>query len=570
MAVIAGWIALRPGPEGPSPATSEKPVRILVLPFDNLGDPEDAYFASGVTEEIANRLAGIQGVAVLSRTTAQIVKNSPRTAAEMGVSLGVGYVLEGSIRSDKTEGRVRITPQLVRTSDESRIWSRAYDHAAEDLFAVQSEIATEVLEALRVTVLDSERKALVARPTESVEAHNAYLAGLHYWNGNVVDRDVDWRLAADLFERAVELDRDFGDAWAALSEASSWAYQQGYDRSGERRRLAEEAAGQAERIAPQEPTTFAARANVYRRIHRDYERAYQALAPAVRARPNDLFLQWRLTAISERRGDWQETLRVRKRIFELDPSVNDGAWGVARCLRQLRLYDEAERYLDRALRDRPDWTFGYAHKAQIQRLSGDLAGARATLEAMPKTDMKVPVTVQIWFDLGMVERDFPRVLGRLSSDPREWIEHDSLAWPKSLMEGLARLYSGDSEGAGIALGRAAKELELRVEKDGGDHRLHSALGLAYAGLGHKQEAIRAGLKGVELMPVSLDAWLGPRRVEDLAHIYALAGEPELALERLGELLGSPSPFSLASLELEPRWDSLRAHPRYGELVQKYR
>ena len=180
IAIVAIW-QFAPRVDAPEP-TEEIP-RIVVLPFENLGSAEDEYFASGITEEITSRLAAVSGLQVISRTSARRYADTDKPIREIGEELQVGYVLEGTIRWDRAgegHGRVRITPQLIRVADDSHLWSDRYDRMLEDIFTVQSDIAEEVISRLEATILEPERRAIAARPTDNMEAYQAYLAGIRY------------------------------------------------------------------------------------------------------------------------------------------------------------------------------------------------------------------------------------------------------------------------------------------------------------------------------------------------------------------------------------------------------
>jgi len=222
IAAVAIW-QLAPHAEAPEP-TEEIP-RIVVLPFENLGSPDDEYFAEGITEEITSRLAAVSGLQVISRTSAMYYKGRQVPLRQIGDELDVAYVLEGTIRWDRSGegyGRVRITPQLIKVVDDSHLWSERYDRVLEDIFTVQSDIAEQVISQLQATILEPERRAIEARPTENMDAYQAYLSGLSLatagWEPEA------FRAAVAMFERAVALDPEFALAYVMLSETHSDVY----------------------------------------------------------------------------------------------------------------------------------------------------------------------------------------------------------------------------------------------------------------------------------------------------------------------------------------------------------
>jgi tetratricopeptide (TPR) repeat protein len=200
---------------------------------------------------------------------------------------------------------------------------------------------------------------------------------------------------------------------------------------------------------------------------------------------------------------------------------------------------------------------------------GDTAAARASFEEAPPGEAWPVPEVFIWFSLDTLERQFEAALARLESTPHESFESQFGVIPKTLLLGFVYRQLDQAEKAHSAFEGARIVLEERLRQDPEDHRLHSALGIAYAGLGRKDEAIRKGKRGVELLPLSRDAHVGPDRVRDLALIYTMVGEPDAALDQIEQLLSIPANFSVPLLELHPQWDPLRAHPRYQEIVKKY-
>ena len=156
---------------------------LVVLPFKNLGLPEYEYFADGITEEITSRLSEIKQLGVIGRTSADRYKNTEKSFDEIGDELGVEYLLEGSVRWEKLPGkenRIRVTPQLIKISDGTHIWTNRYDAIIESVFDVQSDIAEKVAKALDIKLLGAEQKSISQKLTDNIEAYNYYLRGNYY------------------------------------------------------------------------------------------------------------------------------------------------------------------------------------------------------------------------------------------------------------------------------------------------------------------------------------------------------------------------------------------------------
>ena len=219
LALVVVIVLLARGSGAGSPSPDGRPT-LAVLPFENIGAPENEYFADGITEEMTSRLAEISALSVTSRTSTLRYKGTTRSLREIGADLGVEYVLEGTVRTDRSPdgtGQVRVTPQLIRVRDDSHLWTDRYTAslAPGEIFAVQAEIAEQVAMALNVTLLGSERIALRDVPTSDPEAHDAYLLGRFHWNKRGAE---NLQLAARHFGRAIELDPDFAEAYTGLAD----------------------------------------------------------------------------------------------------------------------------------------------------------------------------------------------------------------------------------------------------------------------------------------------------------------------------------------------------------------
>ena len=538
------------------------PVKLAVLPFENLGAPEDEYFADGITDEITSRLAVIQGLAVISRTSSKKYKNTDKGLREIGQELGVEYVLEGTIRWDKRGGRekVRITPQLINVSGDFHLWAENYEREIEEIFAVQADIASQIAEALDITLLGAERQTFEAKPTENLEAYEAYLRGLDYrWGTDLSKEKI--QLGIQMFERAVELDPGFALSFAVLSEAHSSMYHFGYDGTEERLLRAKAVVDKALELQPELPEAHLALAWYHYWGRLDYERALEELAIAERGLPNDVRNRLLTAAIWRRQGKFEAAVDHFEEAFELSPQDARIAFNIGDSYRALRRYAEADRYYDLSISLAPDQQYAYAERAYnyISWL-GDTKRARDVLEKMPGKRRDVQIRS---LDLWRLERNYEAILDFASSDAQPD------GWSSALQVAKAYSLMGEPELAHASYDSARAILEKALDAHPDDNRIHSALGFAYAGLGRKEEAVREGKRAVELYPVSKDEFDGPFVVQDLAEIYAMVGEDHAALDEIEYLLSIPSWCSVQDLRLDPIWDPLRDHPRFQALLEKY-
>lgn len=541
---------------------------IVVLPFENLGLPEDEYFADGVTEEITSRLAALHELGVISRSSATRYKKTEKTIKEMGEELGVDFVLEGSVRWDRhSEGRgkVRVIPQLIRVSDDTQLWSDRYDREIEDIFAVQSDIAEKVIRQLDITLLEPEQRILKAKPTDNLEAYQAYLRGIVYARKPGFYEEK-YRLQVQMFERAIELDPNFVQAYARLSLARSILFQRGYDRSEENILKAKAAADRALELQPELPEGHMALGMYYYYCHKDYDRALEELSLAEKDMPNNREILSNTGFIRRRQGNFEEAASSMKKALELNPRSTLILTNLGETYRTLRRYQEAERYFDRSISLAPDQRMVYRLKAENYQSQGSLEKARATLEEMPrKTDPESIRSWHInWVWQEIYERNYQAALEHMSSDFVELF-----AGEKAVYKGIIYHCMNELELARDSFDAARILLEREAEEKSDNPSAYSWLGIAYAGLGRKEEAIREGKRAVELHPVSKDAYEGPDHVFFLALIYEIVGEYEEALNQIEYLLSIPSyNLSVPLLRIDPMWDPLREHPRFKRLLEE--
>jgi len=548
------------------PSLVRREPSIAVLPFANLSaDPDQEYFCDGMAEEIINALTHLENLRVIARTSAFAFKGKQEDVREIGRKLDVETLLEGSVR--KAGNRLRITAQLIKVADASHLWSERFDREMEDVFAIQDEIAQAVVEQMKVKLVRKPDEPMVKKQTENLDAYNAYLRGKDYMGRLDYTKD-DLRLAVRMFEQAIELDPDFALAYAELSHAHSSLYHYGYDATERRLSQAKTAADRALALQPALPEAHLALGWYHYWCHREYDEALEALAIAERGLPNDARISLAIGAIRRRQGRFEEALENLKRAFELSPRDAQLAFEIGQTYGLIRRYSEAERYYDRSISLAPDQVFAYTFKVWHHWLwQGDTQTTRAVLEAMPKQgDDEVR---EVWFRQEVYERNYPAALDRLGATSVESLENQFWFIPKVQLQGLIYRLMGEPALARAAYDSARILLEAEVKKQPDDHRVHSSLGIVYAGLGRRDAAIREGQLGVELFSVSKDALIGPRRVQDLAQIFTMVGEYDDAIDQIEYLLSIPSWLSVPLLRIDPRWDPLRDHPRFHALLEKY-
>jgi len=557
---LAGWLAVHQ--QAPPP---EKEIRLVVLPLENLGAAETERFADGMTDEITARLAGIQGLGVISRQSAMQYKDVQKGTRQIAAELGVDYILEGTIHCERPSdpnARVRIKVQLVNAETETPIWGHPYDKHMSDIFRVQADVAERVAQALDITLLEPVRRRLATAATGNMQAYDFFLRGNESFGG---DYNITKNVASsvEMYEQATRLDPQFALAFARLSEAHTRMYWFRHDRSKERLAMAGAAADKALELDPDMPEAHMALGRYYYQGYYDYDRAMEHLKTAQRSQPSNGHVLLHLGTALRRQGNFEEALEYIRRASELNPLSSERAREVGVTLMYLRRYREAEPYLERAVRLAPERLIGYDSLAQLcLRGQGDNVKARAVLEeAVPNLlPEEMSMYATLLFNVDYWDDHYQQALDRLSL-----IEND-LSGGIALLRARAygRLGNKTLEQANYESARAI--LEDRKNKDPEDPRWRTMLGLAYASLGRKKEAILEGTRAVELLPEERDAMLARGRIKNLARIYMMVGDHDSAIDHLGHLLEVPSRLSKDSLRANPIWDPLREHPRFKKLI----
>jgi non-specific serine/threonine protein kinase len=567
LAVIVGVIARFRVPPGP-PADSGKTM-VVVLPFENLGPPDQEYFAAGITEEITSRLASIKKLGVISRKSAIHYARTDKTTKQIGSELGVQYVLEGTVRwapGDGAENRVRITPELVRVADDTRLWSEAYNRVIEDVFDIQSDIAMKVVEELGLTLFEGEREAVEVRPTNNLDAYHAYLRG-RYYAGLPHFSVESWNRAIQNYAQAAELDPGFALAYARLAEAHAKMYHFLYDASENRREMAKSAVDKAIGLDPNHPEVRLALGYYFLLVERDVDRAFAEFDVVARDLTEN-------AEVLEARGDgyrlqgkWLEAFEQYEKASRLSPRNPSPLVEFAITGWLCRRYPEAVAAAEKAISLAPGGTWAYiARGVTYWSWRGTTGEARKSFESVTNESDWLP---WVWYWQLVYEENYEGALNHLVSVPGGWIRIKIAAKPVALYRAYIREAIGQPDLALADYDSARTLLEAEVDKYPDDPRYHSSLGIALAALGRTEEAIREGKRAGELLPLSKDAIYGLPAVTDLAHIYTLLGDYDNALATLDQILSGPSNLSVSMLEIDPRWNRLRDLPEFQRLLVKY-
>jgi serine/threonine-protein kinase len=570
--VIAGAVAVSQWMRANALGSNPRRAAIAVLPFQNRTVEESqAYFASGLYDELLTQLAKVAALKVISRTSVLGYAGTTKPLHEIADELGVGTIVEGSVQ---VEGeRLRVNVRLVDVDTDEYLWAEGYDRTVDDLFTTQSEIARHIVRAVGAALTEAEARAIATAPTDNDEAYRFYLQGEDY-RRRPSYRQEDLEIAQQLYERALTLDPDFALARAALSGVHGLIYLLRYDPSAARAERQREEADAALRLAPGLPQAHFAMGYVYY-VRRDFRRALEEFAIALQGLPNDAEL-WSWTGYAHRRlGNWQQVFAAFERAAQLnprDPKVFQDLGGIT--YRFTHRYGEAVRAVDRALALDPGFHMAAVDKGWIYvEWHGELDTLREALDRLPQEE-------ELGVHLGSVTlqrtmlllwgRQADSLLGLLATARSQVMGPYAEFSPASLYAAWAYQVRGDPTAARAAFDSARVFLDSVIQDRPNEWAVRAARGLALAGLGWREEALGEARWLEQSIVYREDAFFGPLLAVNRAWIMAQAGAAAAALDEIERLLTVPSFFVTGHmLRLDPRWDPIRNDARFQALLVKY-
>jgi TolB-like protein len=543
---------------------------IAVLPFENLSDEkENAYFADGIQDDILTNLSKIGEMKVISRTSVMPYRGHTSNVREIGKTLGVSTILEGSVR--RAGNRVRVNVQLIDATTDEHLWANDYDRDLTDVFAIQTDLAQKISEALQAKLSPMEKSRIERKPTENGEA---YLAFVQAHNLQHAVEDIGkLKQSEQLYARAIELDPKFALAFARYSQLESWILHT-FDRTTERREKARALARQALQLQPDLPEAHLAMGFSLYYGDNDFGGALKEFEIAQRDLPNEAEGYLAIGSIQRRMGKWSESTASLEKAASLDPKDGWMLQNLALNYQNLRDYDAANKTIDRGLQVNPKGIGLWEVKTKLAIAEkGDLSVSEKAFEAAKS--MELNTEEKLWLcgaraDVFLLERKYQDGLSAAESLSDDLLAAIPAALSsKYYLIGFARKALHDEAGARAALLKAKGLLEGQLRKSPDSPEMHIQLAKVLAFLGEKDAALTEARRATEILPESKDAFGGPEITEGVAEVCAIVGENARAIELLDGLLGRPSSVTVPLLKLSPIWDPLRKDPRFQALIDKY-
>jgi serine/threonine-protein kinase len=541
--------------------------RIAVLPFENEGSADDEYFADGVADEVRSKLSGIPGIQVTARGSTSQYKRSKKPPKQIGEELGVEYLLSGTVRWSKTAGasRVKVSPELIQVANQSSRWNPTFDRVMSDVFALQTEIATEVADTLGVQLAPPTKARVAEKPTGNLDAYDSYLKGEQISQSMGLADAKPIRAALVEYERAVTQDSTFALAWSAIARAQATLNNVNATPDGmERARVA---ADRALALSPNGSAGHLAMGTYLRTLKRDYEGAKQQFEAGLAGDPNNAVLLGGAASVERILGHYDDAVAHLRRAATLDPRSVSTARQLAFALHDTRRYAEALKEFDRGLAISPGNLALIQGKATSFVSLGRLDSARTfiarQLQTVDTTALLVRFSLfqeQMWI---LDPALWPKIVVLRPKD----FDNDPGHW--GLKVGRTYMLMGDSVRARAYGDSALMAFQRQLATDPGNAQYQELVARALALGGHRTDAVAAAEKSLEMRETKLDASTGPYVKFQVARVLIQAGAYDRALDLVEPLLTVPgSDLTPAYLKLDPIFKPLYRNPRFERLAKR--
>jgi TolB-like protein/Tfp pilus assembly protein PilF len=565
ISIAAGFFVL------PYAAARKVDKSIAVLPFENLSDEKDnAYFADGIQDDILTNLSKIGELKVISRTSVMQYRGHTPNVREIGKSLGVSTILEGSVR--RSGNRVRLNVQLINTENDQHLWAEDYDRDLTDVFAIQSDLAQKIVTALQARLSPVEKLQMERKPTENGEAYLAFVQAHNlFYSG--VEEPEKLKQGEQLYARAIELDPTFTLAIACYSQLESWIFHS-VEPTREHREKARSLAERALQLQSDLPEAHLAMGFSYYYGDNNFDAALKEFEIAQRGLPNEAGAYLAIGAIQRRQAKWAESTANLERAASLSPTDPFPLQNLAFNYQMIRDFNAANKTIDRALKSNPDSLGLWEVKSKLAiGEKGDFSVAEKAFEAVKSRPMSNEQKLRIASaraDVYLLERKYREGLQEVENLPDDRLAGlPGALGAKYYLVGFARKALNDDAAARGAFLKAkgAIEEQLKQSPDAADVHIQLAKVLAY--LGEKDSALAEAQRATELQPESRDAFGGPEIAAGVAQVHAIVGDNGRAIEILDGLLSRPSGVTVPGLKVNPIWDPLRSDPRFQALIDKH-
>ena len=538
---------------------------IAVLPLENLSlDPDDAFFAAGIHEDIIIQLSQIGSMQVIARSSVMNYQPGQRNIQNISSDLGVQSILEGSVR--RVADRVRVSVTLTDALTNRTLWANTFDRDLTDIFTIQSEIALEIARALDARLTVTEELQMGLQPTENAHAYELYMRARDYFNQPGAQEN-NFRMTESLLIRSIEHDTGFAHAYALLSRVYTSLYWFNYESN---REILEKSLMNAEKALELQPNladSYMALGYYHYQGHRNYSDALENFNIALEFQPNNADIISSIGFVERRLGNFEESIVMVDKAISLDPRNLNLMFNNAQSKMLTRRHEAAEQDYLRVLEFAPNLSV-IKVLITLNRIlwKADIDAVKHFFADNP--DLREDVTGD-WMRLQMLIGDFEGILQTLEDVPRELYEGQLFLYTPSFLRAVAIDLSGDKSGARTYYLNALDEYLNMDDEYSNDPRYRMALGRIYAGLDQVDEAVYHGKAAVKIIEEMVDALEAPTYNNELAIIYAAIEQADEAVAIIRELLSQPGYMTYARLSIEPAWNPIRNTPQFQALLNEY-
>ncbi len=551
----------------PAPVPMAGIKTVAVLPFENLSkDPENAFFAEGVHEDVLTQLTLLRELHVISGASVQRFRGSIESARKIGADLGATFVLRGSV--ERAGNRVHVTGQLIDARNDENLWAKSFTRDLNDVFAIQAEIAAAIAEAMHVAVSPDEKVRIDRRPTVNGAAYDRYLRA-RQMRLDLQNSPEDNDKAAALLEEAVRLDPNFAEAWGELGAVKAWVHFGAPDLEAQRTE-ATRAIDTAQSLAPDSPAVIRSVGIYYFYAFRDLRRAAEQFKKLVQLQPNDDEAYYYLGLVQRRQGRWEESVRNLRRASELDPANPRNSSTLVTVLHALRRYDEAESVLRRLTKTHPEELdykvrlailsfYARGSRREADELLAELAAARGQSEGVKAIGACVAYLTGDLAEAMRIDRLCPQ------SEHKDGSEYLAEVNAAQVMAA-----AGQTDAAHERIKALLPGIQTLLDNAPKDPSAWYAKAAMEALLGHGTEALRCVQVAGELVPKSTDSFDAGDYHSYLAMVYAWTNEKDRAIDEIALLLQRPTMpeayVNVHVMEHCPWFAPLQGLPRFETIL----
>ncbi len=544
------------------------PKVIAVLPFQNLGDSSQEYFADGITDAVRGKLSALPSLRVIAGGSSQAYRNSSKPLPDIARELGADYLVVAKVRWAKNPDgsvRVQLSPELVDLAGGTPTtkWQQPFDAGLTDVFKVQADIASQVAGALDVALADSVSQKLAAKPTTNLPAYDAFLRGEQIFITQAGNDPASLRRAINYYQQAINLDSNFAMAWSRMGRAKSLLFGNGVPDPA----LGDASLAAIRRALAIEPSLVDARLAMgyyYRDVKLDNVRARQEIEAVLQADPRNAFALTGISSLEAITGQWDSAVAHARQAVRLDPLSILAALRLGNGLRKIRQYDQARLELDRGLARVPGTLSLIQARAMIELCAGNLDSARVILRVGAQHVEPAALAAYMgnaWDLYWALDETQQQLLFTLSA-----ADFDGDASAAQIVIAQALWVRGEKAKARIYADSAEVSLRQVLKLAPNDPQRLLFLGLAQAYLGQKADAIRNAEAGARRLTPAMDQQTGAYFQHVLVRVYIAAGENDKALDKLEELLKIPYDLTPGWLRIDPDFAPLKGNPRFEKLV----